>query len=131
MQAWYAYFAGAAGYSYGHCHNWDQYQRIDYADSPGALQMGVLRRFLAAREWWKLVPDQTILRNGEENGERRKVAVRAEDHSAAYVYYPTNEAHDGTFRNVQVQVTPPRGMGKLTVRTRTGYYASRAPASGN
>ena len=30
-----------------------------------------------------------------------------------------------------VQVTPPRGVGKLTVRTRTGYYASRAPASGN
>jgi len=53
--------------------------------------MGVLQRFLAAREWWKLVPDQTILRNGEENGERRKVAVRTEDHSAAYVFFPTNE----------------------------------------
>ena len=46
-------------------------------------------------------------------------------------YYPTNEAHDGTFRTVAVQVTPPRGAGKLTVRTRTGYYASRAPSSGN
>jgi VWFA-related protein len=46
-------------------------------------------------------------------------------------YYPTNTAHDGTFRAVAVQVTPPRGAGKLTVRTRTGYYASRAPSSGN
>jgi len=46
-------------------------------------------------------------------------------------YYPTNAAHDGTFRTVSVQVTPPRGGGKLTVRTRTGYYASRAPSSGN
>jgi len=46
-------------------------------------------------------------------------------------YYPTNTAHDGTFRTVAVQVTPPRGVGKLTVRTRTGYYASRAPSSGN
>jgi Ca-activated chloride channel homolog len=46
-------------------------------------------------------------------------------------YYPTNEAHDGTFRTVQVQVTPPRNAGKLTVRTRTGYYASRAPSSGS
>ena len=53
--------------------------------------MTVLQRFLAARQWWKLVPDQTIMRNGEENGERRKVAVSAEDHSAAYVFYPTNE----------------------------------------
>ncbi len=91
MQAWYAFFAGAAGYSYGHCKNWDQYQRVDYLDSPGALQMGVLQRFLAARQWWKLEPDQTILRNGEENGERRKVAVRAEDGGAAYVFYPVNE----------------------------------------
>ena len=46
-------------------------------------------------------------------------------------YYPTNAAHDGTFRTVSVQVTPPRGVGKLTVRTRTGYFASRAPSSGN
>ena len=46
-------------------------------------------------------------------------------------YYPTNTAHDGTFRTVSVQVTPPRNAGKLTVRTRTGYYASRAPSSGN
>ena len=46
-------------------------------------------------------------------------------------YYPTNAARDGTFRTVAVQVIPPRGAGKLTVRTRTGYYAPRAPASGN
>jgi len=46
-------------------------------------------------------------------------------------YYSTNAAHDGTFRTVSVLVTPPRNSGKLTVRTRTGYYASRAPSSGN
>jgi Ca-activated chloride channel homolog len=46
-------------------------------------------------------------------------------------YYPTNAARDGTFRTVAVQVTPPRGAGRLSVRTRTGYYAPRAPASGN
>jgi Ca-activated chloride channel family protein len=41
-------------------------------------------------------------------------------------YYPTNTAKDGTFRNVLVQVIPPRGRGKLTPRTRTGYYAQKA-----
>jgi Ca-activated chloride channel family protein len=46
-------------------------------------------------------------------------------------YYPTNTARDGSFRAVQVEVAPPRGVGKLTVRTRTGYYAPRAPSSGN
>jgi len=46
-------------------------------------------------------------------------------------YYPTNAARDGSFRGVQVEVLPPRGSGKLSVRTRTGYYAPRAPSSGN
>jgi VWFA-related protein len=45
-------------------------------------------------------------------------------------YSPTNTAHDGKFRSVMVDVTPPKGMGKLTVRTRTGYFP-RATASGN
>jgi len=45
-------------------------------------------------------------------------------------YYPTNANRDGTFRSVMVTVIPPRGMGKLTVRTRNGYYAS-GPVSGN
>jgi Ca-activated chloride channel homolog len=41
-------------------------------------------------------------------------------------YYPTNVARDGSFRTVRVEVLPPHGAGKLTVRTRTGYYAPRA-----
>ena len=41
-------------------------------------------------------------------------------------YYPTNAAQDGTFRSVSVQVLPPRGSGKLTVRTRSGYFAHQA-----
>jgi Ca-activated chloride channel family protein len=44
-------------------------------------------------------------------------------------YYPTNGRKDGTFRTVQVQVVPPRGHGKMFVRTRTGYYAQQASAS--
>ncbi len=43
-------------------------------------------------------------------------------------YYPTNPRKDGTFRSVQVTVVPPRGHGKLTVRTRNGYYAHREAA---
>jgi Ca-activated chloride channel homolog len=49
-------------------------------------------------------------------------------------YYPTNTKRDGTFRTVQVDVIPPRGRGKLTARTRNGYYAPGGPAgatSGN
>ena len=46
-------------------------------------------------------------------------------------YYPTNQKRDGTFRAVQVEVIPPRGRGKLSARTRNGYYAPGAPASAN
>jgi len=44
-------------------------------------------------------------------------------------YYPTNTRRDGTFRTVQVAVTPPQGRGKLIARTRTGYYAPTATSS--
>ncbi|MGA8034810.1 MAG: VWA domain-containing protein [Candidatus Acidiferrales bacterium] len=42
-------------------------------------------------------------------------------------YYPTNEARDGTFRSLKVDLIPPKGRTKLTVRARTGYYAQKAP----
>ena len=46
-------------------------------------------------------------------------------------YYPTNEAQDGTFRAVHVDVSAP-GHGKLVARTRTGYFAQTAsPSAGD
>ena len=45
-------------------------------------------------------------------------------------YYPTNAQKDGTFRPVQVQLASSQGHGKLSVRTRTGYYAQK-PVSGD
>lgn len=44
-------------------------------------------------------------------------------------YYPSNTARDGTFRTVHVDVIPPRGRGKLSVRTRMGYYAPKSSAA--
>lgn len=41
-------------------------------------------------------------------------------------YYSTNSRRDGTFRAVRVDVNPPKGRGKLFVRTRSGYYAQTA-----
>jgi Ca-activated chloride channel homolog len=46
-------------------------------------------------------------------------------------YYPTNTRKDGTFRNVNVEVLPVRGRGKMSVRTRTGYFAQKEAAGGN
>jgi Ca-activated chloride channel homolog len=46
-------------------------------------------------------------------------------------YYPTNTAKDGTFRPVKLNVIPPNGRGKLSVRTRTGYYAPTTHSADN
>jgi VWFA-related protein len=44
-------------------------------------------------------------------------------------YYPANARKDGTYRAVQVEIIPPRGRGKLSARTRNGYYAPIEPAN--
>jgi len=43
-------------------------------------------------------------------------------------YYPSNDQKDGTYRRVRVDVSA-HGGGKLSVRTRPGYYASATAAS--
>jgi len=55
----------------------------------------------------------------------------AHDIRSQYVlgYYPSNKARDGSFRTVRVEVVPPPGSKKLTVRTRTGYYAQGGTGS--
>jgi len=45
-------------------------------------------------------------------------------------YYPTNPTKDGTFREVKVQVIPPSGYDRLSVRARVGYYAPK-PSAGD
>ncbi|MGB6481919.1 MAG: VWA domain-containing protein [Candidatus Acidiferrales bacterium] len=60
----------------------------------------------------------------------------AQDIRSQYMvgYYPSNAARDGAFRAVKVELTGVRGLGKLTIRTRPGYYAPAAEAqqvSGN
>jgi Ca-activated chloride channel homolog len=38
-------------------------------------------------------------------------------------YRSTNEARDGKWRQIHVEVNPPKGLPPLTLRSRTGYYA--------
>ncbi|HEY1965715.1 MAG TPA: VWA domain-containing protein, partial [Acidobacteriaceae bacterium] len=45
-------------------------------------------------------------------------------HQYTIGYYPTKPA-DRSFRTVRVEVAPPAGLGFLSVRTRTGYFATR------
>lgn len=45
-------------------------------------------------------------------------------HQYSIGYTPKNFAPDGKWRKVKVKVKPPRGLPRLTVRHREGYYAS-------
>ena len=45
-------------------------------------------------------------------------------------YVPTNRKRDGSYRVIQVKASAP-GRGRLSVRTRTGYFAPSAITGGN
>jgi hypothetical protein len=97
-QAYQAFFAGAAGFTYGCAMSaregdgplfgfgpgWE-----NLLDLPGAHQVAVeLRAFLQARAWWDLVPDQTLILEGRGTGQTLKAAVLAADGCELLVYYP-------------------------------------------
>ena len=60
-QAWWSFLAGGF-HTYGHNDMWRKNPTWRASlDSQGAAQMGVLKQVLAARQWWTLVPDQSVL----------------------------------------------------------------------
>ncbi|HUU18981.1 MAG TPA: glycoside hydrolase family 140 protein [Sedimentisphaerales bacterium] len=68
-QAYYSYLAGAH-HTYGHNDSWRVLPTWKKAlDASGARQMGVLKKiFLGRKEWWYLVPDQSIFSSGGQTG---------------------------------------------------------------
>ncbi|MCS6817873.1 MAG: VWA domain-containing protein [Blastocatellia bacterium] len=45
-------------------------------------------------------------------------------HQYSLGFYPTNISREGEWRRIRVRVNPPRGLPRLTVRAREGYYAT-------
>lgn len=106
--AYWAILAGAAGHAYG-CNNiwqfYDPQRPPDPADksfpfvklrgttpwrqamnSEGASSMAVMRRLFAARPWYRLVPDQSLIVSGQGEGEDHAQAARAADGSFLLAY---------------------------------------------
>jgi len=69
-QAYYSYLAGGH-HTYGHNASWRILPSWKEAlDAPGAVQMGVLKKiFMARKEWWLLVPDQSLFASGGRTGD--------------------------------------------------------------
>ena len=87
-QAYYSYLAGAH-HTYGHNDSWRVLPTWKQAlDAPGAVQLGILKQvFLGLREWWYLVPDQSIFATGgRTEGQILNLAARHKDGKWVMVY---------------------------------------------
>lgn len=100
IAAYWSVFSGAAGFTYGANTVWqfdsgnkqNQYTKnnlnwIKDLDLPGAFQMGYLKKLIESRPMSELVPDQTLITDGQGDCVNRTCAIRG--NSYAYIYIPT------------------------------------------
>ena len=99
--AYWAMLAGAAGHGYGAL---DLFHLYTETNGPfprdgfqpwrkamayeGSRQVGLLRRLLELRPWYKLVPDQSVVAPDQGEEEDRIQAARADDGSFVIAYTP-------------------------------------------
>jgi hypothetical protein len=77
-QAYWSYLAGGS-HTYGHDDsNHATAEWRAWIEAPGALQLGICRQVLEGLpEWWDLVPDQSLIVEGEGKGIDLNVAARS------------------------------------------------------
>jgi len=87
-QAYYSYLAGGH-HTYGHNDSWRVLPTWKQAlEAPGAAQLTLLKKiFLDRKEWWHLVPDQSIFASGgNSDGKVLNLAARHKDGQWVMVY---------------------------------------------
>ncbi|WP_266367707.1 glycoside hydrolase family 140 protein [Tellurirhabdus rosea] len=99
--AWWAMLSGGCGHTYGNHSIW---QFFDVArnppisaarthwtramDSPGAFQMGYLRRLYESHPWTRLLPEQSVILNNNPDDGGHQVAALSEDDNFLFAYTP-------------------------------------------
>jgi hypothetical protein len=110
-QAYYSYLAGAH-HAYGHNDSWRVLPTWKQAlDAPGATQLGILKKiFLDRKEWWFLVPDQTVFATGgNTNGQVLNLAARHKDGRWVMAYV-------GSQGSCAIQMNKLSGSGPVNAR---------------
>jgi hypothetical protein len=80
-------FLGGGFHTYGHNDMWRHNRRWRQSmDSPGARQMGILRKILSSRQWWKLAPDPSVFVLGANSDKTLNVAARSTNGDSIIVY---------------------------------------------
>ncbi|HUS72033.1 MAG TPA: glycoside hydrolase family 140 protein, partial [Sedimentisphaerales bacterium] len=129
-QAYYSYLAGGH-HTYGHNDSWRVLPTWKKAlDAPGAFQMGILKKiFLARKEWWYLVPDQSIFASGgKTSGRVLNLAARHKDGKWIMVYLGSK-----TFFSVNMnKITAGKKVNAFWIDPKTGNSVSigRFPNAG-
>lgn len=136
-QAYYSYLAGAH-HTYGHNDSWRVLPTWKQAlDAPGATQLGLLKNiFLERKEWWYLVPDQSVFASGgNTSGQILNLAARHKDGQWAMVYlggkaaFSINMNKIAPLALVKAFWIDPRSGAKTEVRTfpNTGVESFSTP----
>jgi hypothetical protein len=128
-QAYYSFLAGAS-HTYGHNDSWRVLPTWRQAlDAPGATQLGILKQvFLDRKEWWKLVPDQTVfVKGGNTNGQVLNLAARHQDGRWAMVYLGSQTAFSVNLSKLDYRngikalwIDPKTGTSRTTDRVAAG-----------
>ena len=127
-QAYYSYLAGAH-HTYGHNDSWRVLPTWKQAlDAKGAVQLGLLKKvFLDRKEWWHLVPDQTVLAvGGKTSGQILNLAARHKDGYWIMVYLGAK----ASFSVNMNKLAEGNGVNAYWIDTRSGAKTLiEAPAS--
>ncbi len=147
--AYWSVFAGACGHTYGNNNVWQFWQPgrepviwanqrwSDSLDTPGAFQMGLLRRLMESRPFTRLTPAPAMLRDAPAHGGAKVRALCADDGSFAFIYSPRGENFtvDKTgikaARMREIWYDPRYGVSYLVHTTEThGFQTFTPPTSG-
>ena len=93
--------------------------------APGSLDLGgqaLLEELAAVSGGHAFFPDTAAEMN--EIFERIAIELR---HQYSIAYRPKNFTNDGKWHKIKVKVAPPRGLPRLFVRSKEGYYATTNP----
>lgn len=147
--AYWSLLAGACGHTYGNNNVWQFWQPgreaqlwanqrwSDSLDTPGAFQMGILRRLFESRPYQQLVPAPGLLRDAPVSGGAKVRAACARDGSFAFFYSPRGESFtvDRDFlkaaRLREIWFDPRYGVSYEVHQTSThGFQTYTPPTSG-
>jgi hypothetical protein len=85
-QAWWAVMAGGF-HTYGQNQMWRMEEGWeDTFDTPGATQVPRVKQILTSRNWWDLVPDQSLFASGVSSEKTLNAAMRSASGDYAIVY---------------------------------------------